>query len=64
MSLVNKIVDKIIDHYTKLNQLKDLEIILKQHNKNNLKNKKEKSSLIFDCNHIYDNYHVFSIYKL
>ena len=37
MSLVNKIVDKIIDHYTKLNQLKDLEIILKQHNKNNLK---------------------------
>jgi hypothetical protein len=61
MTLVNKIVDKIIDHYTKLNQLKDLEIILKEHNKNNLKivNKKEKSSLIFDCNHIYDNYHVF-----
>ena len=44
MSLVNKIVDKIIDHYTKLNQLKDLEIILKQHNKNNLKNLDKKEN--------------------
>ena len=58
MSKVDEIVDKILNHYSKLNKLHELKIMLEKHNLKRV-NKKEESSLIFDCNHNFNHYHVF-----
>jgi hypothetical protein len=62
MNKVDKIVNKILNHYSNLNKLEDLQKILKENKKNQLPKvtkkveqpkvtkKVEKSSLIFSCN--------------